>query len=1044
LPARRGVVIAVLAACAVSSLLLTVGRASAAPGDIQSVDLTLLGKSSLPSPGLDGQTKPRGQNNDVAAIGNTAFVGGGSATHGARSTPGRICVDYGGVKVVDISDPANPTVKTTINIEDPKGAVVGVRGNNRRNKQITNVSSIVSTLDVKRFPAENGSKPNRDVLAIATQRCEASFFTGGRIEFWDVTNPSSPSRIGVFDPESIPNPTPGGTPANGAWGIFEEVRMFTRADKPGKVFAVATSPFSVGNMNTSPGGVTFAGDFRLLDVSNPAAPTQVDTFPKTGIGQDSNNGCRNFQAGRNAAPTPDGRGAILSWYDGAQPATAAPGSFTGYPSTSERTNLGGPNSAALFNLNLDNLPQLTSGQLPGSLPTFNPNPPTYGYPVGTDTGLLPNGEVAPEGNIADVQPFTGPNGELMTFASEEDYDPALTTVSITGPAPLAASGRGCIWVGSKKPFELPGQQVSGDVAYVGRGCPASNLERTTLRSADPYLEDPNGKIALVEPGGDANNGCSLAEKVRRAAAAGATGVLNNLGPILNLNNASPTGGLAPVPPVGILDPIFQRMAGYVPNRILAGTVFPANWVASTAGAVTVKPLASQIQCPAPANIDTCDAAVDAGPGGPIQIRTAANHGLANGDVVKISGVTGNLAANGEWTVTLGSVNPTTTFTLNGSASNGTSTGGGTVARCIGGGNCPVDPGTARTDFSRFRSVASAADRVARGSVNPIVFTTTADVGPGATQIPVAALPGPIPSGSILRFDNGVVTTASLAAAAGATSLTVGTTGTNLAVPVPLQSAVPSGTQGSLAFKVTGGQQFRAGAFLEVASRVDGTFRAAVEWFDAAGTSLGDGEIQALSAVTSRTKYTQTVTAPAGAVRGTVKFEWTGATADGTAFADSFFLVPAGLQAKVQDGPGFPNTGRPEWGAQRIVDFSGGTPAQVGEYRSPRSLVWPPPAPEAGSPAGIYAPAQARLFGRDLAFSTWMSDGLRALDISKPSAPRELASFVPPAVEDPSDQAGPGRPTERTASRCSVVSRGRSCRWRAAWTRSVRATTPRSS
>jgi len=64
-------------------------------------------------------------------------------------------------------------------------------------------------------------------------------------------------------------------------------------------------------MNTSPGGVTFAGDFRLLDVSNPAAPQQVDTFPKTGIGQDSDNGCRNFQAGRNAAPTPDGRGAIL-------------------------------------------------------------------------------------------------------------------------------------------------------------------------------------------------------------------------------------------------------------------------------------------------------------------------------------------------------------------------------------------------------------------------------------------------------------------------------------------------------------------------------------------------------------------------------------------------------------------------------------------------------------------------------------------------------------------------------------------------------------
>ncbi len=318
MPARRIIVIAVLAVSAVSSFLLAVGRASAAPGDVQSVDLTLVGKSSLPSTSLDGQPKARGQNGDVAAIGNTAFVGGGALFHGTRSTPSRICTDYGGVKVVDISNPANPTVKTTISIEDTKGVVAGPRGNNRRNKKADNVSSSVSSLDIIRFPSTNPAAPSRDVLAIATQRCEPSFFTGARIEFWDVTTPTSPSRIGVFDPENVVNPDPTGSPANGAWGIFEEVRMFTRADRPGQVFAVATTPFSIGNR----GGVSFVGDFRYLDVSNPAAPTQIDTFPNAGIGQSTNNGCRTFQSGRGAAPTPDGKRAILSWYDGAQPSNA--------------------------------------------------------------------------------------------------------------------------------------------------------------------------------------------------------------------------------------------------------------------------------------------------------------------------------------------------------------------------------------------------------------------------------------------------------------------------------------------------------------------------------------------------------------------------------------------------------------------------------------------------------------------------------------------------------------------------------------------------
>lgn len=61
---------------------------------------------------------------------------------------------------------------------------------------------------------------------------------------------------------------------------------------------------------------------------------------------------------------------------------------------------------------------------------------------------------------------------------------------------------------------------------------------------------------------------------------------------------------------------------------------------------------------------------------PIVITLGANHGLKNGDRLAIAGITGNTAANGEWT--LGSVGATTA-TLIGSVGNGAF--GGTARAC---------------------------------------------------------------------------------------------------------------------------------------------------------------------------------------------------------------------------------------------------------------------------------------------------------------------------------------------------------------------------
>lgn len=59
---------------------------------------------------------------------------------------------------------------------------------------------------------------------------------------------------------------------------------------------------------------------------------------------------------------------------------------------------------------------------------------------------------------------------------------------------------------------------TGDVAYVGRGCPAGSVSEGSPE--DPYGADPGGKVALIDRGG-----CSVSLKVDRATDAGAIGVL---------------------------------------------------------------------------------------------------------------------------------------------------------------------------------------------------------------------------------------------------------------------------------------------------------------------------------------------------------------------------------------------------------------------------------------------------------------------------------------------------------------------------------------
>jgi hypothetical protein len=92
----------------------------------------------------------------------------------------------------------------------------------------------------------------------------------------------------------------------------------------------------------------------------------------------------------------------------------------------------------------------------------------------------------------------------------------------------------------------------------------------------------------------------------------------------------------------------------------------------------------------------------------------------------------------------------------------------------------------------------------------------------------------------------------------------------------------------------------------------------------------------------------------------------------------------------QSGPDI----EPGLGYLRIYDYSDrANPVQIGEYRTPNSM-------SSGTPAsGDYTIHNPFLVGTDV-YISWYSDGVRVVDASDPTAPEEVAFFVPPAGQNP--------------------------------------------
>lgn len=101
---------------------------------------------------------------------------------------------------------------------------------------------------------------------------------------------------------------------------------------------------------------------------------------------------------------------------------------------------------------------------------------------------------------------------------------------------------------------VPPVSGSEEIAYLGRGCVDADTA-TPGDQTDPYLADPNGKVALVYRGV-----CSFGEKAARAIAAGATAVLihNNAAGVFNGTLGAPLADPKPVVGISLADGLFIR------------------------------------------------------------------------------------------------------------------------------------------------------------------------------------------------------------------------------------------------------------------------------------------------------------------------------------------------------------------------------------------------------------------------------------------------------------------------------------------------------
>jgi hypothetical protein len=231
----------------------------------------------------------RGFNADVWVHKGYAYVGHWGFTDWANGSKTRFCPEApkNGVAVIDSRDPAHPVVVSRL--QNPPGT---------------------SAEDVVVYTARYGLLAGHDIAAAGIQVCGGSRYDASiprGLMLWDVTDPASPSKVGFL---SFGCCTRG----------LHEFEIEDRADL-GRTFAYATDPSAEEPDDASPSGREDRqgrGPFRLIDITNPAAPVLVSSwgFLHDGVQPATGQGCdADGLYGHGAEPSEDGKLVFLSYWD---------------------------------------------------------------------------------------------------------------------------------------------------------------------------------------------------------------------------------------------------------------------------------------------------------------------------------------------------------------------------------------------------------------------------------------------------------------------------------------------------------------------------------------------------------------------------------------------------------------------------------------------------------------------------------------------------------------------------------------------------------